>query len=280
MPFTLAHISDLHFHALPRYWQQWASKRALGAANLFFRRHRQFPLQRAHQLVQTLQTLEWDHLVVSGDVTNLALEQEFQIASAILHPLLNPPHKVTIVPGNHDRYVQETHSDDLFQKYFGSFFSDACGRTPALKTQHLTEDWHLMGWDSTHPNDWFTASGTVTQETLLASEAYMRAQPPRSRFIVVNHYPLWFPPHLPPHAAHELHNRSYVLHWLTQHPQIVIYLHGHIHRNWFHQIVRPCGPLYFVNSAASTDVALAGQQSAFHCIHLAGTQVTIEPVQF
>lgn len=280
MPFTLAHISDLHFHAFPRHWQQWTSKRALGAANLFFRRQRKFPLERAQALVKTLQGLKWDHLVISGDLTHLALEQEFQAASNVLHPLLKNPQQVTVVPGNHDRYVPEIHECDTFQKYFGAFFVEGSRKTSPIKTQHLTENWHLLAWDSSHPNDWLTAAGTVTQETLLASEAYMRAQPTRSRFIVVNHYPLWFPPHLSPHAAHELHNRAYVLHWLQQHPQIVIYLHGHIHTNWFHEMARPAAPLYFVNSAASTDIDRASRKSAFHRIHLEGAQVTIEPVQF
>lgn len=277
MSFTIAHISDPHFHSFPKNWQQWASKRALGAANLFFRRRRHYPLARAQKLVKVLQALQWDHLVISGDITTLALEEEFQLASQTLLPLLGHSEKVTIIPGNHDRYINEGDQADYFQQYFGDFFSKT-----AIKTQQLTDDWHLIGWDSTHANDWLTASGTVTQTTLRASERYIQSQPVHTRFVLVNHYPLWFPPNHPPRVAHELHNLAQVLHWVKQQSQIEIYLHGHIHANWIHQMNRETTPLYFINSASSTSTAQAKppHKSAFHRIHLESSQIQIEPLQF
>ena len=245
-----------------------------------------FPLARAEKLVRTLQEYQWDHLVISGDVTNLALEEEFQTASRVLKPLLKDPEKVTIVPGNHDRYVKEVDQYDLFHQYFGAFFV----RQTGIKAQPLTEDWHLVGWDSTHPNDWLTASGTVKRETLLATDAYIRNQSDRTRFILVNHYPLWFPAGHVIKPSHELHNLAHVLHWVKQQSRIAVYLHGHVHQNWSYCMRRrdsnrQSRPLYLVNSASSTAKpshwdSTNSRQSAFHRIHLAGPQIDIEALDF
>ena len=274
MPFTIVHISDPHFHALPGSIGEWRSKRALGAMNLLRRRWR-FPLERAEKLVKTLQQLQWDHLVISGDITSLSLEQEFQTARQTLKPLLEHPQKVTVIPGNHDRYVKAACQPDFFWQYFGDCFVKS-----GIKTQKLTDEWHLIGWDSTHPNDWMTAAGTVTRETLLATESYIQAQSAQTRFILVNHYPLWYPSDQADKPLHRLYNGAYVLHWIQQQPQVAIYLHGHIHENWAHQVSRATAPLYLINSASSTARLRPGQRSAFHRIHLENTKIEIEPLVF
>ena len=72
-------------------------------ANLLFRRARQYPLQRAKMLVGQIQNMKWDHLVISGDLTQLSLEAEFALARETLGPLLKDRKRGTIIPGNHDR---------------------------------------------------------------------------------------------------------------------------------------------------------------------------------
>ncbi len=275
MPLTIIHISDLHFHAMPSKWKELPSKRALGFANLYINRRRHYPMERASQLVLKLQEMEWDHLVISGDLTSLALEKEFQLAHEVLSPLLAEPEKVTVIPGNHDKYVSGACQPSLFHKYFGTYFTDT-----EIKTQHLFGKWHLIAWDSTHPNDWRTASGTVQRNTLLETENYIRQQAPSSRFIIANHYPLWFPSDYIVHPRHELHNLSYVRHWIQQQSQVLLYLHGHIHRNWHHVVHRKTEPLYLVNSASSTSLKSARQKSVFHRIQLSDQQVEIEPLTF
>ena len=124
MNTTIIHISDLHFHTYPQNFRDWKSKRILGAANLLFRRKRQFPLQRAKRLVEQIQKMNWDHLVISGDLTQLALEKGFSRARKTLEPLLTDPERVTVIPGNHDRYVRQAVGTDLFTQYSGDFFGN------------------------------------------------------------------------------------------------------------------------------------------------------------
>lgn len=279
MPFSIVHLSDLHINSYPKNLHEWSSKRAVGALNLFLQKKKHYPVERAEKLINILQNLHWDHLVISGDLTYLSLEQGFRKVRRILEPLLGIPEKVTIVPGNHDRYVAAACQPDLFQRTFDPFVFKGEMRSSGIGTQQLTEQWHLISWDSTHPNNWITSSGTVRRETLLATEAYIQAQSASARFIITNHYPVWFPPGETIHPRHELYNLAYARHWVQQQPQVMIYLHGHVHRNWYHVLSRDGNPLHMVNSASSTAVPTS-QHSSFHRIHIDGSQIDVEPIKF
>ena len=108
MSFTLVHLSDLHYNAYPLHWSEWNFKRGLGAANLFLKRAKQHPLSRNRNLVEKVSTMDWDHLVISGDLTQLGLEQEFEEARRELEPLLQEKDRVSIVPGNPVSYTHLT----------------------------------------------------------------------------------------------------------------------------------------------------------------------------
>lgn len=275
MSYTIIHISDLHLYAYPKTWGEWTSKRFLGAMNLWVRRARQYPLKRFKALVQHIQQTQWNHLVISGDLTSLGLEREFYQARSILDPLLSSKKRVSIIPGNHDRYVKEACDPDLFSMYFGEWFS-----TDEIKTEQINNKWHLISWDSTHPNDWLTAAGTVRHKTFLATEEYIKAQSPDAKFIIMNHYPIWFPKNYHFHARHELYNLYQTYHWVLRQPAVSLYLHGHVHHNWTHKINRNGNPLYIVNSASSTRKATASGPSSFHKIILQPEEIIVKPVCF
>jgi 3',5'-cyclic AMP phosphodiesterase CpdA len=57
-------------------------------------------------LVRDLKAAAPDHIVVTGDLVNLALHAEFAPARLWLSHL-GSPHHVTLVPGNHDAYVRD-----------------------------------------------------------------------------------------------------------------------------------------------------------------------------
>ena len=50
-------------------------------------------------------SLEPDHILITGDLTTTALPAEFRAARAALADWLGDPARVTIIPGNHDRYT-------------------------------------------------------------------------------------------------------------------------------------------------------------------------------
>ena len=55
-------------------------------------------------LTADLAAAEADHLVITGDLTNIALVEEFSQVGAWLHSL-GSAEQITVVPGNHDAYV-------------------------------------------------------------------------------------------------------------------------------------------------------------------------------
>jgi 3',5'-cyclic AMP phosphodiesterase CpdA len=274
MSIEILHLSDLHFQAYPRSVHEWVSKRALGALNWFLKRQKKYPKERITQLIQKTTSLSWDHVVVSGDLTQLSLEAEFAEARQALAPLLTHSERATIVPGNHDYYVPEALAADYFQQYFGEFFGEG-----VIHTRYLGEDWHIIGWNSAHPNPWYSAAGTVTRATFVATERYIGAQAPGAKFVIVNHYPIWFPAGRLPEAEHELLNLAQVQHWLSTQPQVRLYLHGHLHRNWSHTLRYPTHELQVVNSASSTMLMPAGA-SSFHRLRLEKDEVTVEPFAY
>ena len=236
----------------------------MGATNLLIRRAREFPLKRAKILVEIIQKMEWDHLVISGDITQLSLEKEFSLAREILDPLLIKSERVTVIPGNHDRYINQHDGTDLFTKYFGEFFG-----TNEVHVSKINQKWVIIGWDSAHPNDLRTAAGTVKNTTIQASEKLIKNFPDQTNFIVVNHYPLTFPEDWKFDRSLELYNLVPVRNWIMQNSQIRLYLHGHIHLTWSHRLPRDSAPeLLLVNSAASCSKLYNGQISSFHQIVL------------
>ena len=274
MRATIIHISDLHFHSYPQNLSEFNAKRILGATNLLIRRAREFPLKRAKLLVEIIQKMEWDHLVISGDITQLSLEKEFSLAREILDPLLIKSERVTVIPGNHDRYINQHDGTDLFTKYFGEFF----GKNE-IHVSEINQKWVLVGWDSAHPNDLRTAAGTVKSSTIRATEKLLHNFPDQTNFIVVNHYPLTFPEDWKFDRSHELYNLIPVRNWILQNSQIRIYLHGHIHLNWLHRLPRDSAPeLLLVNSAASCSKLYNGQISSFHQIVLEDSKVKVNPI--
>lgn len=101
----LAHLSDPHLGPLPRArLSELASKRAIGWINWQRKRARQMMPEVLERLIEDLRAQAPDHIAVTGDLVNLALDAEFAPAATFL-ARLGEPCNVSLVPGNHDAYV-------------------------------------------------------------------------------------------------------------------------------------------------------------------------------
>jgi len=102
--FTLAHLSDVHLGPLPpigaRYWNV---KRLLGWLNWQRRRRHLYSRDVLDQIVADIAEQAPDHIAVTGDLANLGLPAEHELALAWLGTL-GDPERVTVIPGNHDIY--------------------------------------------------------------------------------------------------------------------------------------------------------------------------------
>lgn len=106
--FKLAHLSDPHLAPVPApRWRDLAGKRAFGYLNWTRNRQKFYRREVLDALVKDLQAGRPDHIAVTGDLVNIALQAEFAPARAWLESVGTPEH-VTVVPGNHDAYVRAT----------------------------------------------------------------------------------------------------------------------------------------------------------------------------
>jgi 3',5'-cyclic AMP phosphodiesterase CpdA len=105
MMFRLAHISDVHLGPLPDVdYRELASKRITGYVNWQRSRRRHMRDSILDAIVGDMKAAEPDHIAVTGDLVNLALDREIEMARLWLE-VLGPPHDVSLIPGNHDAYV-------------------------------------------------------------------------------------------------------------------------------------------------------------------------------
>src|SRR5690606_19948875 len=103
--FRLAHLSDIHLGPLPAVaYRDLVSTRITGYIN--WRRNRASNLHEGviDRIVADLEASAPDHVAVSGDLMNLALDGEIELARLWLE-MLGTPDDVSVVPGNHDAYV-------------------------------------------------------------------------------------------------------------------------------------------------------------------------------
>ena len=103
--FLLAHLSDVHLGPLPEIaYRDLVSKRITGYIN--WQRNRSAALQDGviDDLVADLKAHHPNHIAVTGDLVNLALDAEIEQSRRWLEAL-GAPADISVVPGNHDAYV-------------------------------------------------------------------------------------------------------------------------------------------------------------------------------
>ncbi len=103
--FTLAHLSDPHLGPLPAVSpRDLMNKRFFGYLSWMRKRRALHRPEVLAALAEDLGARAPDHLVVTGDLTNIALLEEFSLVADWLHGL-GVPEAISVVPGNHDAYV-------------------------------------------------------------------------------------------------------------------------------------------------------------------------------
>ncbi|HEX4448270.1 MAG TPA: metallophosphoesterase, partial [Polyangiaceae bacterium] len=119
----IAHFSDLHLLSLDGVpLTRFLNKRLSGWANLRFKRKHIHRSSYVRAIAREIARVKIDHVVVTGDLTNLALEPEFELAREVLRNELGiDPAEVTVVPGNHDLYTRGALTSRRFEGYFAEW---------------------------------------------------------------------------------------------------------------------------------------------------------------
>jgi 3',5'-cyclic AMP phosphodiesterase CpdA len=188
--FTLAHLSDPHLPPLPAArLRDLAGKRALGYLNWTRNRHKYHRREVLDALVADMQAQRPDHVAVTGDLVNLALDAEFTPAQAWLQSVGQPQH-VTVVPGNHDAYVRATK-----HRFAGTFGDYLRGDTHANGTPfpfvRKRGPLALIGVSSAVPTAPLMATGKLGRAQLDALEQTLAQLSSEQAFrVLLVHHPL------------------------------------------------------------------------------------------
>jgi len=93
-------------------------RRLFGAVNLVLLRHRVHSTEVVRAAVDAVAGQDVDHTVITGDLTNLALDEEFDLAREVVDQLGGFT-ELTVVPGNHDYYAPDAVRARRFERWFG-----------------------------------------------------------------------------------------------------------------------------------------------------------------
>ena len=187
-PFTLAHLSDPHLPPLPEArLRDLAGKRALGYLNWTRNRHKYHRREVLDALVADIKTQRPDHIAVTGDLVNLAMEAEFAPARAWLDGV-GPPDRVTTIPGNHDAYVRATFH--RFGEAFAPYLAGDDGNVgfPGIRRRGPAA---LISLSSAVPTPPLMATGTLGRDQLADLERVLEQLASEDVFrVLLVHHPL------------------------------------------------------------------------------------------
>ncbi len=223
----ILHLSDIHVWHYTWNPRQLFSKRSIGMMELLTGRAGRFRLERLDDVIAHANALGADQILITGDITTTALPSEFRVALKHLEPLLQDPQRVTIVPGNHDRYTVGALRDRRFEAAFQTFLPEPT--FPWLR--RIGDRTAILGLDAARPH--LSARGFLPEAQIEAAMPLVGEARRESReLIIASHYPVTAP------AAYQrdlskkrLDNAPRVAEWLrTIGPHL--YCCGHVHAAW------------------------------------------------
>jgi 3',5'-cyclic AMP phosphodiesterase CpdA len=267
--FVLAHLSDPHVGPLPRpRLADLAGKRALGFANWHLRRRAFHRAEVLEAITADLKAAAPDHIAVTGDLVNVALEHEFAPARAWLEGL-GPADRVTLVPGNHDAYARKTahHAGQTWDAYMrGDENVVGRPRFPFLRRRGPVA---LIGLSTALPTLPLMATGLVGAEQLAEFAALLEQVGNEALFRVVLI-------HHPPAGKRARHKRlidaTAFVAALNQHGADLV-LHGHDHLASLNWVEGANGPIPVVGVPSCSDArdSEKHQPAAYNLYRIEGT---------
>jgi 3',5'-cyclic AMP phosphodiesterase CpdA len=264
--FRIAHLSDLHLlgeREVP--FRRFLNKRITGFANLRFKRKRAHQLEIAQALAHQVKNHEIDHVVITGDVSNLALETEFERVSKFIEDDLDlSPSQVSLIPGNHDVYTRGSAEEQRFYRYFSKYMScdlaQASGQAPQEQPAGLFPYVQfrgpvaIIGLSTAVPRVPLMAAGRLGSSQLSALRTILEHPEVRSRLpIVLQHHPPQNKPN-PVNAflegLHDVEEQRSILGTLKD----AVVLHGHLHKRIHRFLPSDLGGIIHAIGATSTSL--------------------------
>lgn len=229
--FTLAHLSDPHLAPLPKPRAgELMGKRVTGYLNWVRGRNKLHSRPVLDALTSDLHAQAPDHIAVTGDLVNIALEAEFAQARAWL-TAIGTPQNVSLVPGNHDAYVASTwpRCADLWRDFMRD--DDRVEGQPQFPYSRRRGPLLLIGTSTALPTAPFMATGELGRKQLAELDELLARHAADDCFrVLLIHHPL---------RSQKSHKRlidAPALRDLLRTRSVDLVLHGHDHKHslmWF-----------------------------------------------
>lgn len=252
--FRLVQVSDPHFQSFRlSSLRQLFGKRALGALNLLVRRRRKHRMEFLRALVEDLRGRSFDHLALTGDLCNVALESEWQAALRWIAATGLPAERVTVIPGNHDAYVPEVVEAGSFERLFAAYqTADLRDDGATYPFVRLRDEVALICVSTAVPTGDVGAWGRVGDAQLGRLEGLLgRPEVKARRRVVLIHHP---PVVNRAGEDRNLRDRQ-ALQALLARAGADLVLHGHDHRDYLQHLAGPAGTRIPVVGAGSASYA-------------------------
>jgi 3',5'-cyclic AMP phosphodiesterase CpdA len=226
--FRLAHLSDIHLGPLPDVsYRDLASKRVVGYVNWQRNRRRHMRDSVLETLVADMKANVPDHTAVTGDLVNLGLDREIEMARLWLETL-GSPSDVSVVPGNHDAYVPG--SFDKACRAWGPWMTSDDASQPVDRNSfpylRVRDGVALIGVSTARATAPFMANGFFQEGQALRLGHMLDESAARGLFrVVMIHHP-------PVRGAVQQHKRLFGIarfHKIMQRHGAELALHGHSH---------------------------------------------------
>ncbi len=209
----IAHLTDIHFpqRPVPSFFEL-SFKRFFGLLNWHLSRKSMHLAETLEVISKDVVTQTFNHLIVSGDLVNLSLHQEYETALNWMERF-GAPSEVSFVPGNHDYYgqtpfltpasmrtlplqadVSSPRPDNLLPFMTsddkGVELGGATG--PELPFVRVVNDVALIGLNSGVPTPLFKAYGRLNENSLDALGHILNAckKADLYRCVILHHPPL------------------------------------------------------------------------------------------
>jgi 3',5'-cyclic AMP phosphodiesterase CpdA len=253
---TFAHITDPHLTSPERAsLRDLLNKRVL--SYISWRRHRRMIHDRGvlDMLIEDLRSSEAQHLAITGDLTQLGLDCEFQEALQWLREL-SAPGKISLIPGNHDCLIAENWDRTLcqWQDFMASDDSSLDDRD-GFPTIRVRGPVMFIGLSSAVPTSPFMATGTLGRRQRLRLGEMLEMARQRKLFrVVLIHHPL-----LP--GGYKWRKRlvdSQAVSKVIRRFGAELVLHGHTHKLTGRSLDGPDGkpiPIIGLSSASAGEVS-------------------------
>jgi 3',5'-cyclic AMP phosphodiesterase CpdA len=273
--FRLAQVSDPHFQSFRNVkLRDLLGKRALGGLNLLLMRRRKHNMALLHALLEDLPSRGVDHLALTGDLCNIALESEWAAALRWIEATKLPSDQVTVIPGNHDAYVHKVVNDGVFERMFAPY------QTAELRTDNavypfvrLRGEVALVCTSTAVPTGDAGAWGRVGEGQLARLESLLNAPEVkcRRRVVLIHH-----PPLVNRHGEERNLRDRAALQALLARAGADLVLHGHDHRDYFNELPGPGGARIPVVGAGSASYdGPPDRRSRYHIFEITDAAITV-----